>query len=182
MLINHNTHTLIRLEGAILIYLGILFFLNSVFHITKMNGKEIASGSIFLSTLIILFSFFIMFGSIKDTYSIEIGSIALFFSCLYLWQNFNNLFHLPNEGIGYFCIYFFVLGVLLIHYSVVHMSKLWGIWLTVSWVSWILLLLMYYLMYVKKYNLRLFFGIYTGVVSIFSTWLPGVLLLTGKWQ
>jgi len=182
MVVTHNVDMLTRLEGAILIYLGILFFLNSVSYITKTNKKEIVSGRIFLSILIILFSFFIMFGKIKDMYSIEIGGIALFFSCLYLWHDFNIIFNISNEGIGYFCLYFFVLGVLLIFYSAEYIARPWGIWLTASWVSWDFLLAMYYFMYVKKYNIHLFFGVYFFLVSIFTAWLPGILFLTGKLQ
>jgi len=179
MTFTHHVDMLARLEGAMLIYLGFLFFLNSVSYIAEVKEKEIVVGSVFLSLLILLFSFFITFGKIKDIYSIEIGGVAIFFSCLYLWRDFNLIFDAPNEGIGYFCIYFFVLGVLLIFYSAAHITKLWGAWLTASWVSWTFLLILYYFMYVKKYNMRLFFGFYSFLISIFTAWLPGLLLLTG---
>lgn len=180
MLLVNNTAILIRLEGSILIYLGMLFFLNSIFHLTQINKKEIVSGSIFLSILIMLFSFFIIFGNVKDKYSIEIGGVALFFSCLYLWHDFNIIFNISNEGIGYFCLYFFILCVLLVFYVAAQVVKPWSIWLIASLISWAFLLIMYYFMYVKKYNISKFFGIYFVFVSIASTWLPGVLLLTGK--
>jgi len=182
MALTHRVIILTRLEGGILVYLGILFFLNSIFHLTKISKKEIAIGSIFLSALIALFSFFIIFGNLKDMYSIEIGGIALFFSCLYLWHDFNIIFNISHEGIGYFCLYFFILSVFLIIYTAVHITKLWGICLTASWVSWAFLLIMYYFMYVKKRNMGLFFGIYFVFISITSAWLPGILLLTGKLQ
>lgn len=182
MALTHRVEILTRLEGGILLYLGILFFLNSIFHLTKINKREIANGSIFLSVLIALFSLFIIFGQIRDMYSIEIGGIALFFSCLYLWHNFNIIFNISHEGIGYFCLYFFVLSVVLIIYTAIHITQPWGIWLTASWISWAILLIMYYFMYVKKIKIEMVFGIYFIFISIASAWLPGILLLTGKLQ
>ena len=175
----HNVAILTRLEGGMLVYLGILFFVNSMFHLTKMKEKDIISGSTFLSVLIAVFALFLIFGKIKDMYSIEIGAIALLFACLYLWHDFNILFNISHEGIGYFCVYFFILGIVLIVYSAFHITKLWGVWLTVSWILWTFLLIMYYFRHVKKYNISGFFGIYLIFVSIFSAWLPGILLLTG---
>ncbi|WP_019218303.1 AmiS/UreI family transporter [Legionella tunisiensis] len=100
-----NTAILTRLEGAILIYLGILFFLNAIFHLTKINKKKSLQEVFFINAYYSIL-FFIIFGEVKDIYSIEIGGIALFFSCLYLWHDFNIIFNISNEGIGYFCLYF----------------------------------------------------------------------------
>jgi putative amide transporter protein len=173
---------LTRLEGTILIYLGILFFLVAMSYLVNITKKEIISVSIFLSTIILLFSFFLIFGSMADQYSVEIGAITIFFSCLCLWHDFNIIYDIDNEGIGYYCLFFAILGIALIFFTAKHVTEFWGIWLTVSWFLWTILLIMYFLIHVKKYNIHTFFGVYLIIISIISAWLPGILLLTGVLQ
>ncbi len=179
MVLSNRVAILTRLEGTILIYLGILFFINAMFHLVKIEKKEILSFSIFIASIVLLLSFSLIFGKKADIYSVEIGGITIFFSCLYLWHDFNIMYNIDNKGIGYYCLFFAALGIALIIYTGTEITKLWGAWLFVSWILWTILLIMYYFLYVKEYKIQVFFGIYFVIVSIISAWLPGILLLTG---
>ena len=163
--------------GLTLLYVGAVLFLNSLWLLDKISGKEAAVINLFVGMLSLILSLFLILSAPSDALSVRAGALTLLFAFTYLWVAANQFLKLDGKGLGWFCLFVSITAGIVAARSLADMNGLLGIWNTFNWIAWTLLWLSFFLLLGLSCNIQKPVAYFTLLCAVFTGWIPGMLLL-----
>jgi hypothetical protein len=162
-----------------LLYVGAVLFVNGLWLLGKAETRETALLNLFTGTLTFLISVYIAFTRpFGDAASFLTAGQVLLFSFTYLWVGLNNLFNLGDgRALGWYCLFVAITTVPMSLITFQSGDGRFG----VIWLIWGALWFVFFLTLALRRNLGSFTGYATAIVGIATCWIPGFLLLAGRW-
>ena len=168
------------LQGLVLFYVGAVLILNGLWMLGKIDDLEIAAINLFTGGLSLLVALKLAFGLDADAASIKAAALSLLFSFTYLWVAFNRYNGADGRGLGWFSLFVSITAVPVAIDMLRHADSVWQVWLGLSWLSWALLWLLFFLLLAMRKELTRVTAYLAIVEGIATGWIPGYLLLTGS--
>jgi putative amide transporter protein len=164
--------------GLALLYVGAVLFVNGMWLLGKAEDREVGIMNLFTGVLTFLIAMYTAFTSTGQIPLILAAGQTLLFSFTYLWVALNNFFHLGDgRGLGWYCLF---VAVSTVPSSLITFQAGDGRF-GVIWLVWGALWFVYFLVLALKRNLGVFTGWATALVGITTCWVPGYLILLGRW-
>lgn len=162
--------------GIVLLYVGGVLLINGVAGLGKADGKSAAVMNLFTGGIALVINLINLFNAktTPDFYGVGTG---LLFAFTYLYVAITNWYELDGRGLGWYCLFVAITTI-----PSAAMSYLGGdLRFTVIWLIWGALWFMFYLALAAKKNLGNLLSYASIAVGVFTCWIPGYLLLIGKW-
>ena len=167
------------LDGFVLLFVGVVLILNSVWMFGKIADREIVLINLLVAIITFAVALKAAFGVDADLTSVKSAAMTLLFSVTYLWIATNRAFDFDGRGLGWYSLIVAVTVLPVCIQGLLVADSLLTTWLALSWGIWSGLWFMYFLLLTLHYPIQnatawatLFSGVFTG-------WLPAMLLLNG---
>lgn len=162
--------------GLVLLYVGAVLVLNGIAMLGRIAVREVAIMNVFTGIVSFSASFYAVFHD--GNYAI--GSFGLLFAFTYLWVAYNYLTGQDGRGIGWFSLFVAITAVPVFCDAWQAADGLGAQWLALNWAAWSLLWFAFFILGVVKPGLVRCVGIFAILQGIVTAWVPGVMLLLGK--
>jgi acid-activated urea channel len=158
--------------GLCLLYVGIVLINNGVCRLTRVPGKAPAIMNLFTGFVSVVVN---VTAIVAGSY--YAAATGLLFGFTYLFSALNTLLALDTRPYGWFCLFVAIntIPCAIIDYR--GGDELMGI----IWIAWGVLWLTGFVECVMKKDLKTFVPALAIAEGIFTAWIPGFLMLTGKW-
>lgn len=165
--------------GLILLYVGAGMFINGLTMLGQIAPREAAVMNLLLGGLALFVSLLQISGG--DATSIRAAAFGLLFSFTYLWIAYGHLSQQDGRGLGWFCL-FVAATAALVTADVASAAVSFGDqWMAVNWAAWTVLWAAYFVLgALQRTRWTRPVAWLTIGQAIFTAWLPGYLLLTGR--
>jgi len=163
--------------GLILLYVGAVLFVNSIWLMGKISGREVAVINILVGALSLLVALYMIFAGAADPGSVKAGAFTLLFAFTYLWVAANQFLGADGKGLGWFCLFVSVTAGTMAVQSLGELGGGFGLWNAVNWVAWTLLWFSFFLLLGMSRNIQRQVAIFTLFCAVFTGWVPGLLIL-----
>ncbi len=168
----------LSLTGVILLYVGVVLFINGLSLLNKIDRKEIVFIDFFVGVLTFLIACHLIFREAATSLTIRAGAFTLLFSCTYLWVAFNHYREASDErGLGWYCLFVSLTAFLMTLFSFREAKSTWEFWLAICWGIWTVLWFLYFLNIIFSKGNPKNIGWFTLFAAVVSAWIPGALLL-----
>lgn len=168
------------LLGIVLFFVGAVLLVNGLSILGQVDAKGTVPLNLFVGAITLLVNVYFMiaqpFGAGQSQYYAGTG---LLFSFTYLWSGINNSLGLDGRGFGWFCL-FVALSAVPTAWIAFKTDKRFAAF----WASWGALWFCFFLMLslgVANPAFVRFVGYATVAEALVTCWVPGYLLLIGKW-
>ena len=162
--------------GLVLLYVGAVLFLNAVWLLGKISGREVAVINFLVGVLSACVAFYLIFsqqpGRLAEGRS---ANPAIRFT--YLWVAANQFLEVDGKGLGWFCLFVSLTACTVAIESFAGASGPFGLWNAVNWTVWALLWFCFFLLLGLSRSIQKPVAYLTLASAIFTAWLPGLLLL-----
>ena len=160
--------------GIALLFIGAVLVVNGVGLTGRIEPRENAVFNFLVGILALFISLLGLVRSVDNAGYLSTAAGLLFaFTYLYLavvqWKGMN------GKGLGWYCL-FVAINTLPMAWLAVNQD----IRSTVMWLAWGALWFLFFLAMALKKTIRSL-GPITAIIGIFSCWIPGFLMLTGRW-
>ncbi|OVZ00763.1 AmiS/UreI family transporter, partial [Pseudomonas aeruginosa] len=91
--------------GLVLLYVGAVLFLNAVWLLGKISGREVAVINFLVGVLSACVAFYLIFSAAAGQGSLKAGALTLLFAFTYLWVAANQFLEVDGKGLGWFCLF-----------------------------------------------------------------------------
>ncbi|MEN5207307.1 AmiS/UreI family transporter [Stenotrophomonas terrae] len=159
--------------GLILLYVGAVLFVNGVWLMDRISGKEVAVINSLvggLSLLVALYTIFVL-ADVKS------GAFTLLFAFTYLWVAANQLMGNDGRGLGWFCLFVSITAATEAVRAFTALDGAFGLWNALNWSAWTALWFSYFLLLGLARNIQKPVAGFTVLCGVFTGWLPGLLIL-----
>lgn len=158
--------------GVALFFIGAVLVVNGVGLTGRIEAKESAPFNFIVGFLTLFINFFLL---TKAQTNLDFLNIAggLLFSFTYLYLSVVQWYGLNGTGVGWYCLFVAISAV-------VNAAFTPDLIFSGLWVLWASLWLFFFIALALKKNLA-FLPIYTILIGIGTCWIPGFLMLFGKW-
>ena len=158
--------------GVALLFIGAVLVINGITLTGRIEPKDAAGLNLLVGVLAFLLN---MVGIVQATKPPEYFASAggLFFAFTYLYLAAVQWFGLKGVGLGWYCLFVAVNAV--IYALVAH-----DIRLSTMWLAWASLWFLFFVSLGVERKVR-YLGAYTIAVGVVTCWVPGILMLTGRW-
>lgn len=162
--------------GVALLYVGAVLFINGVSLLGKINAKAAAVMNIFTGGLTLVLN---IVGLIKatETAMFYAGATGLLFSFTYLYVAATNIFNLEGKGLGWYCLFVAITAIPCAYLSFSSGDIRFG----VIWLAWAFLWFLFFLLTALEKPIQRFTAWATVIIGVVTCWIPGYLMLIGKW-
>lgn len=92
------------LYGLVLLYVGAVLFINSIWLMGRINGKEVSVINFFVGVLSLLVALYLIF-VVATPEGVKAGALTILFAFTYLWVAANQLLEVDGKGLGWFCLF-----------------------------------------------------------------------------
>jgi hypothetical protein len=165
--------------GVMLLFVGAVLFLNGLWILGYVDDREIGIINIFVGVLGLAVATISLTQGLLPAF--EFAAYILLFAFTYLWVAYNRYSGADGRGLGWFCLF---VAVTAVPVSLTVLSGAgghpWLTWLGLDWAAWAVLWFMYFLLLALKRPIARITGWVTLVEGIFTAWLPGYLILSGR--
>jgi hypothetical protein len=165
--------------GIVLLYVGAVLFVNGFMLLGKADAKGAAVLNLLTGILTLLINvtiFVVNANGSGDPALYYSAGTGLLFSFTYLYVGAVNMFGLDGRALGWYCL-FVAITALPSSYLAFGSDYRFGI----IWLGWAFLWFVYFLLLALQKEIVKFAGYATLVVAVTTAWIPGYLLLIGKW-
>ncbi len=165
--------------GLVLLYVGAGMFINGLTMLDKIAPREAAVMNLLLGGLALFVSLLQVSGG--DAAAIRSAAFSLLFSFTYLWIAYANLCHQDGRGLGWFCL-FVAATAALVTLDVARDAVTPGEqWMAGNWAAWTVLWAAFFVLgALQRTRWTRPVAWLTIAQAIFTAWLPGYLMLTGR--
>ncbi|MDV6769451.1 transporter [Pseudomonas aeruginosa] len=163
--------------GLVLLYVGAVLFLNAVWLLGKISGREVAVINFLVGVLSACVAFYLIFSAVAGQGSLKAGALTLLFAFTYLWVAANQFLEVDGKGLGWFCLFVSLTACTVAIESFAGASGPFGLWSAVNWTVWALLWFCFFLLLGLSRSIQKPVAYLTLASAIFTAWLPGLLLL-----
>ncbi|AFT70837.1 Urease accessory protein UreI [Alloalcanivorax dieselolei B5] len=163
--------------GLTLLYVGAVLFLNSLWLMNKISGREVAVINLFVGALSLCIALFLILAEPSGPLSIKAGAFTLLFAFTYLWVAANQFLNVDGKGLGWFCLFVSLTAGTIAIQSLADIGGDFGLWNTFNWVAWTVLWFSFFLLLGLSRNIQKPVAWLTLLCAVFTGWIPGLLLL-----
>lgn len=144
-------------------------------------GKDVAILNIFTGSLgVAIISLSLAAGAFDvDESSFSSAAYVGLFAATFLWNGVNQFTNVNSSGLGWYCLPVAVLAAYIGIYTFPDAVTLFDYWLAVSWLTWAILWLAFYLTMGLKLPTTRFTSYLCFLLGPLSLTLPGLLVLSG---
>lgn len=166
--------------GLALFWVGAVLFLNGLWLLGKIGDNEIAIIDVFVGIVTGAVAFYLAF-VVNDPVSIQAAAFTLLFTFTYFWVAWNRWNHADGRGLGWFCLFVAITTVPIFFDTLGAASTTWDVWFAICWLSWCVLWFLFFLILaLGRSQLTRMTGIICSAQGVYTGWIPGYLLLTGR--
>lgn len=166
------------LYGIVLLYVGAVLFVNGIWLMGHIASREVAVINFLVGAFSLLAAFFLIF-YIATPESEKAGALTMLFAFTYLWVAANQLLQVDGKGLGWFCLFVSVTALVVTVSSIPLAEGMLRLWDVFNWASWSALWFSFFLMLALSKNIKRQVALLTLFCSVFTAWMPGMLIL---WQ
>ena len=168
------------LLGLALFFVGSVLFLNGIWVMGHIEDREISVINVFIGTLTLLVALYWAFGPGADAVSIKNAAFTLLFTFTYYWVAWNRWNGADGRGLGWFCFFVGVTVIPITLQTLAGAQDTLGYWLALCWGSWAVLWLMFWALLALNKPIAKVTGRLCAAQGVYTGWIPGYLLLTGR--
>ncbi|AVO38442.1 AmiS/UreI family transporter [Pukyongiella litopenaei] len=165
--------------GFLLLYVGVVLFLNGLWLSGKIEDREIVVINIVSGVVALLVGLASVFGSAADAGSVRAGSLTLLFATTYFWVAYNRLVAVDGRGLGWFSLFVSVTVVPVALRALATAETTLDFWMGLNWALWAVLWFMYFLLLALQRPILRATAVVTLLTGIVTGWIPGFLILEG---
>lgn len=166
------------LYGLVLLYVGAVLFVNSIWLMGRINNKEVSVINLFVGALSLLVAIYLIF-VVGSPDSVKAGALTILFAFTYLWVAANQMLDVDGKGLGWFCLFVSVTALVVTVSSIPYAEGMMKIWDVVNWAAWTLLWFSFFLLLALSKKIQRQVAAFTMFCAVFTAWIPGMLIL---WQ
>ena len=160
--------------GIALLFIGAVLVVNGVGLTGRIEARENAVFNFLVGSLALSISFIGLVRSVDNAGYLGVAAGLLFaFTYLYLavvqWKGMN------GKGLGWYCLFVAINTLPMAWLAVAQDMRS-----TMMWLTWGLLWFLFFLALALQKTIRSL-GPITAVIGIVSCWIPGFLMLAGRW-
>ncbi len=163
--------------GLILLYVGAVLFVNSIWLLDRINGKEVAVINVFVGTLSLLVALYMIFAGGAEPGSVKAGAFTLLFAFTYLWVAANQFLGADGKGLGWFCLFVSITAGTMAIQALGDLGGSFGLWNAFNWVAWTLLWFSFFLLLGMSRQIQKQVAFFSLLCAVFTGWIPGLLIL-----
>lgn len=168
------------LFGVVLFFVGAVLFVNGLATLGRADAQGAVPINLFVGAITLLVNVYFLFGKpFGQPQSYYYATTGLLFSFTYLWNGINNALGLDGRAFGWFCLF---VALTAGPASAIAFKTDWR-WGT-FWASWGALWFLFFLILALGYTAPMLVaatGYLTVAEAVFTCWVPGFLILVGKW-
>ena len=162
--------------GLVLLYVGAVLFVNGIWLLGRISGREIAIMNVFTGLVGLVVAVFAT--AQQDVASVQLAGYVLLFAFTYLWVAYNQYVDSDGSGLGWYCLF---VAVTAVPVSIITLSEAAGdtilVWLGLNWAVWAVLWFLYFLLLALKRPIQKVAAYVTLAAGVATAWLPGFLVL-----
>ncbi|AFK66929.1 MULTISPECIES: AmiS/UreI family transporter [Pseudomonas] len=166
------------LYGLVLLYVGAVLFINSIWLMGRITDREVAVINLFVGLLSLLVAVYLIF-VVGSAEGIKAGALTLLFAFTYLWVAANQVLQVDGRGLGWFCLFVSVTALVVTVSSIPGAEGLLKVWDVLNWAAWTVLWFSFFLLLALARKIQRLVAAMTLLCAIFTAWVPGLLIL---WQ
>jgi hypothetical protein len=158
--------------GVALVFIGAVLMINGISLTGRIDPKDAAG----MNLLVGILAFSLNMAEVLQATKLPeyfAGAGGLFFAFTYLYLAAVQWFGLKGIGLGWYCLFVSVNAV--IYALLTH-----DIRLTAMWLAWASLWFLFFVSLGLQRNVR-YLGAYTIAIGVVTAWVPGLLMVTGRW-
>ena len=165
--------------GLVLLYVGAGMFINGLTMLGKIAPRESAVMNLLLGGLALFVSMLQIAGG--EPAGIRNAAFGLLFSFTYLWIAYGHLSQQDGRGLGWFCL-FVAATAALVTLDLARAATTPGEqWMAGNWAAWTVLWAAFFVIgALQRTRWTRPVAWMTIAQAIFTAWLPGYLMLTGR--
>ena len=167
------------LTGFVLFYVGAVLFINGLWMLDRIDGREITIINLITATVSGLVVLHDAFNPAADLLSVRNATLSLLFCATYLWVAWNRMTDGDGRGLGWFSLFVAITAMPVAIRAFAAASSSSEIWMAANWMIWAILWFTYFLLLAAKLPITRPVAWLTLFAGIFTGWLPGFLLIDG---
>lgn len=162
--------------GVVLLFVGVVLIVNGLTLAERIAPREAAVLNLLVGSLS---AFAGVLGAIQASTSADFLAVGsgLLFAFTYLYVAGVHWFKLDGRGLGWYCL-FVAITALPVGWAA---HALGDLRMAAIWLIWSSLWLLFFVDLCTGVRVRRFLAPYTVVVGIVTCWIPGMLMLLGRW-
>lgn len=162
--------------GIALLYIGAVLVINGMYLLGKVDGKSAGVMNIITGGLTLILNAMLIF---KATEAAEffLAAAGLLFCFTYIYLAISIFFNLELDGFGWYCLFVAITALPSSYLSFSGGDARFGI----MWLIWAFLWFLFFLLAGLKKPIGNFTAWVTILVGVVTCWIPGYLMLIGKW-
>jgi len=162
--------------GVVLLFVGVVLIVNGLTLAERIAAREAAVLNLLVGSLS---AFAGVLGAVQASTPADFLAVGsgLLFAFTYLYVAGVHWFKLDGRGLGWYCL-FVAITALPVGWAAYALGdlRMAGIWLI-----WSSLWLLFFVDLCTGMRVKRFLAPYTVVVGIVTCWIPGMLMLLGRW-
>lgn len=164
--------------GITLLYVGAVLLVNAMMLLGKVDGKGAAPMNFFTGGITLVMNIYIILKApLGDPLSYYTAATGLLFSFTYLYVGINNALDLSSKGLGWYCLFVAITAIPTAVLTFQNGDLRFG----AIWLMWSFLWFLYFLVLSLEKQIVKLTAYVTFVEAIITCWIPGYLLLIGRW-
>lgn len=164
--------------GLLFYFVGAIFILNGLGLLEKIGSKEIGAWNVGISAFMFLVVIYVVLTNLVGPGSPWFAAQVLLFAFTYLFLGINNLVGNDGRGLGWFCLWVSIVTPYIAWENFMNNDVRFGL----IWVVWgIMWFIFWLIMGAGKTRMVKPVAYAMLPVGILTAWLPGFLMLIGKW-
>lgn len=165
--------------GLVLLYVGAGMFINGLTMLGQIAPRESAVMNLLLGGLSLFVSLLQVVGG--DPSALRAAAFGLLFSFTYLWIAYGHLTQQDGRGLGWFCLFVAATATLITVDLVIVAVTPGEQWMAFNWAAWTVLWAAFFVIgALQRSNWTRPVAWMAIAQAIFTAWLPGYLMLTGR--
>lgn len=167
------------LTGFVLFYVGAVLFINGLWLLDRIEGREIVVINLVTATVSGAVVLHDAFGPHADAASIRNATLSLLFCTTYLWVAWNRLSGADSRGLGWFSLFVAITALPVSLRAFAEAGSLVDFWMAANWLAWSGLWLLYFLSLTLHWRIGRLVGWATLAAGVLTGWIPGFLAVEG---
>ncbi|CAM5317406.1 AmiS/UreI family transporter [Rhodanobacter lindaniclasticus] len=162
--------------GVVLLFVGVVLIVNGLTLAGRIEAKEAAVLNLLVGSLS---AFAGVLGAVQASTTADFLAVGtgLLFAFTYLYVAAVNWFGLRGAGLGWYCLFV----------AITALPVSWEAWqqddprMAAIWLIWSSLWLLFFIDGCTRVAVKRFLAPYAVLVGIVTCWIPGLLMLFGRW-
>ena len=168
------------LLGTVLLFVGAGMFINGLTMLGQIAPKEATVMNLLLGGLSLFVSLLQVDASNPE--GVRSAAFGLLFAFTYLWIAYGHIRGTDGRGLGWFCLFVAVTATWVTVDAALAATTWGGQWMAANWGAWAVLWAAYFVLgALQRTAWTRPVAWLTIAQAVVTAWLPGYLMLTGRW-